>query len=62
MKRNPELLARLIKTAPLPLIEASTSTNWGGGAPPSTRDFMTVENSREEMFLETLLHAAEITK
>ena len=31
MKKNPELLARLIKTAPLPVIEASTSTRWGGG-------------------------------
>ena len=61
MKRNPELLARLIKTAPLPLIEAGTSTNWGG-APLSTRDFMTMENSREEMSLVTSRRTTEITK
>ena len=33
MKNNPLLLACLIKTAPLPLIEASSSSKWGGGTP-----------------------------
>ena len=33
MKAHPELLERLIETAPLLLIEASTSFRWGGGAP-----------------------------
>ena len=33
MKQHPELLERLIDTAPLKLIEASTSERWGGGAP-----------------------------
>ena len=33
MKQHPELLERLIQTAPLMLIEASTSLRWGGGAP-----------------------------
>ena len=34
MKDNPDLLERLILTAPLPLIEASTSFRWGGGVCP----------------------------
>ena len=33
MKQNPHLLERLIQTAPLQLIEASTSRRWGGGGP-----------------------------
>ena len=37
MKRNPELLERLIETAPHRLIEASTSTRWGGRAPFESR-------------------------
>ena len=32
-REHPELLERLIETAPLPLIEASTDTRWGGGVP-----------------------------
>ena len=31
MKEHPELLERLIDTAPLRLIKASTSMRWGGG-------------------------------
>ena len=34
--QHPELLERLISTYPLPLIEASTSQRWGGGAPLSS--------------------------
>ena len=33
MTQHPELLERLIDTAPYRLIEASTSERWGGGAP-----------------------------
>ena len=33
MKQNPHLLERLLETAPLPLMEASKSKKWGGGAP-----------------------------
>ena len=36
MKQHPELLERLIDTAPLRLIEASTSERWGGGPFEST--------------------------
>ena len=33
MSQNPDLLERLIETAPMKLIEASSSMKWGGGAP-----------------------------
>ena len=44
MKQNPQLLQRLIQTAPLQLIEASTSRRWGGGA-PSIPNYMTMARS-----------------
>ena len=31
MREHPDLLERLIDTAPLPLIEASMDSRWGGG-------------------------------
>ena len=33
MREHPDLLERVIDTAPLPLIEASIDSCWGGGAP-----------------------------
>ena len=33
MREHPDLLEQLIETAPLPLIEASKDSRWGGGAP-----------------------------
>ena len=33
MRSHPDLLERLMETAPLKLIEASKDTRWGGGAP-----------------------------
>ena len=47
MKERPELLERLIKTAPLRLIEASKSTEWGGG--PSNRNCTIPANLREKI-------------
>ena len=41
MRQHPELLERLIATAPLPLIEASTDSRWGGGAPFHSEDYDT---------------------
>ena len=43
MKAHPELLERLIETAPLLLIEASKSSRWGGG-PPLSQNYMTMEH------------------
>ena len=41
-EQHPELLERLIDTYPLELIEASKDDEWGGGAPLSSRQYMTV--------------------
>ena len=50
MKDNPELLERLIQTAPLLLIEASTSRNWGGGAPFNSKKYDTGEYPGDNKF------------
>ena len=51
MKEHPDLLERLIETAPLPLIEASNDDRWGGG-PLSTLKYTTMEKSQAKMYLE----------
>ena len=45
MKQHPELLERLIDTAPLRLIEASTSERWGGAR--SNQPSTTQGNSKD---------------
>ena len=50
MKQHPELLERLIETAPLKLIEASTSDQWGGGAPFESRLYDTGEFTGKNEF------------
>ena len=61
MKQNPDLLERLIQTAPLTLIEASTSMRWGGG-PHSIPHSTTQGNTRGEMNLALQLPGTEIKK
>ena len=48
MKQNPTFLDRLIQTAPLPLIESSTSMRWGEEY-LSTQRSMTVANFQGQM-------------
>ena len=62
MTDNPQLLERLIQTAPLPLIEASTSMRWGGGEPRSTPDYTIRENLKDITHLAVLRLATVITK
>ena len=49
MNAHPELLERLIETTPLLLIEASKTFVGGGGWPPLSPAYTTLENSKEKM-------------
>ena len=59
MKNNPDLLARLLKTSPLPLIEASNSSKCvgggGGGAPFSSKLYDTGKFRGQNVFRDTAM-------